>query len=800
MKLRTFYFRATLLILLLLSFFLRGYAQNGGSVTGKIVDEYKQPVPYAKLTFSGTLLSTVTDEKGYFLLKLSGGSYTVSVKALGFDLTTTTINVRPERQTKLNLQLVHAAKLIQEVAVTGVRVKTATATRTLMELQDIPQAISIVGQKDIRQQAAFDLTTITRNISGLNFTGNYSGGGSAEFFNARGFDLNETQNYRWNGMMVWNWGNMYADNIEQVEFLKGPTSILYGDVAPGGVLNMVTKKPLAEFAVEVSFKTGSWGLARPSLDITGPLTSSANLRYRLNTSFEYQGSFRDFVVSRKLFAAPALAWDITPKLSINAEATFNHSSNTDDAGLVSPDGSIAGLHRLSPSLYLGEPSRRYLYSNQNYMVTANYQINKSWRLKLAGFYANSTNRPFGIWFDQPDSAGNFGRNAYGFYQIAHNGTATVEVNGTFYTGGAKHHLLAGFEYQSTRHRYTNLGELSRLDTSNINRPVINHITPDPPSSPLQPLVSIIERRGLFLQDQVEMLKEHLQLLLGIRMGSTRQGEHYFQDQLGGNAYAGYTDNIISKMIYTPRVGIVYKLREQTSVYVSWAKGYEINSPDVFAQNFRDYMTPPATISEQVEFGAKTSLLQNRLGLTLSLFEINKHNPYGFVYLNPDHPDYDLYNVYYEGHHRSRGIELEANGYLTKELSLTAAAAYTITRVINDPGYPTGNSLPNASKYTANAWFNYSPQNIFKGWFIGAGAFYKDKFFSTIANNPILQVPANYTLDAATGYHYKSIGVQLNVRNITNRVSYLNPWQFNLFDVQPLRQFILTLTYRFGKAR
>ena len=191
-------------------------------------------------------------------------------------------------------------------------------------------------------------------------------------------------------------------------------------------------------------------------------------------------------------------------------------------------------------------------------------------------------------------------------------------------------------------------------------------------------------------------------------------------------------------------------------------------------------------------------MQNRLGLTLSIFEINKHNPYGYVYLDPVHPDYDQYNIYYEGHHRSRGIELEANGYVTPELSLTAAAAYTETRVMDDPGYPTGNVLPNAPKYIANVWLNYAPEKLLKGLTFGSGIFYKDKFFSSIANNPLLQIPAGYTLDVAAGYTRKSVGIQLNVRNLTNRVSYLNPWQFNLFDVQPLRQFILTLTYRIGK--
>ncbi len=202
---------------------------------------------------------------------------------------------------------------LQDVTITGIKVKTATATKTLLKVQDIPQAISVIGQKEMREQAAFDLTTIARNISGLNFTGSYSGTGSSQFFNARGFDLNDAQNYRWNGMMIWNWGNNYEDNIERVEFLKGPTSILYGDVTPGGVLNFVTKKPQHEFMANVNLKTGSWGLIRPSFDVTGPLNAKRTLRYRLNSTFQYSNSFRDQVSMRKEFISPSIAWDITPK-------------------------------------------------------------------------------------------------------------------------------------------------------------------------------------------------------------------------------------------------------------------------------------------------------------------------------------------------------------------------------------------------------------------------------------------------------------------------------------------------------
>jgi len=787
---------AILCILILLSNIL--YAQNPkGILSGQVLDADGLPIPFALIALKDLNLVTNTDEQGNYLIKSEAGRHQLSASIIGYYPINAPVVITGGKNTYFSFRMLENPVTIKEIAVSTVRAKSATATRTLIEVKDIPQSIAVVGQKLINQQAAYDLTTIVRNISGVTFTGNYSGAGSAQFFNARGFDLNDSQNYRWNGMMIWNWGNNYADNIEQVEFLKGPASILFGDVAPGGVFNFVTKKPLADFSGRVQLKTGSWGLARTSVDLTGPLTKNRNLRFRLNASLERSNSFRDFVKSDRRFIAPALSWQITSKLSISAESVIRASTATDDAGLVSPDGTIGGLRQLSPSLYLGEPTLKYHIKDQSHLLALDYELSKTWRIAAKVFFARTINRPFGIWFDQPGQNGDFVRRIYGFNQKANNGTASVGGYGTFYTGSVKHQVLVGADYQTTRYRYTNGGELILLDTSNIFHPI--HATAgieEPSKSPLRPYVCIIERTGLYFQDQLMLLNGKLQVLLGVRAGITRQGNHYFQRDLTGTDYEGYQDDIISKNMLTPRAGFVFKPKSWLSLYASYSKGYEINSPDIFAKNYKEYAVPPATISSQIEAGAKMDLLSKKLGITLSLFQINKHNPYGYVYLDPINPDYDKYNVYYKGHHRSEGIEIDADGMLLPTLSLTAGASFTRTRVIFDPGYPEGNLLPNAPKVAANIWLNYHPAKWLKGLSLGSGLFYKGRFFSGIANNPDLRIPKSYTWDISLGYQFKNYELQVNAMNLTNQVSYLNPWQFNLFDVKPLRQFVITLNYRF----
>jgi iron complex outermembrane receptor protein len=329
-------------------------------------------------------------------------------------------------------------------------------------------------------------------------------------------------------------------------------------------------------------------------------------------------------------------------------------------------------------------------------------------------------------------------------------------------------VLIGAEYQETNFRYTNEGNLSEFDVNNINNPVYG-VTPvvEPTNDVYLPFISKIRRYGVYFQDQLMLMQEKLHVLIGFRYGNTQQGNDYLENELAGTDYEGYKDDLVDKNVFSPRIGLVYKPVNWASIYGSYSQGFEINPPDLFALNYAEFSTPPATISSQVEFGTKANLFKEKLGLTLSIFQIDKKNPYGFVYLDPENPNFDEYNVYYDGHHRSQGIEIDIDGKIIPQLSLTMGAAYTKTKVM-------------------------------KGLSVGFGAFFKDKFFSGINNNKDLEIPASYTLDAAVGYKYKQFGVQVNVSNFTNQVNYSNPWIFNLFEVRPLRRTVVTLTYKLDK--
>ena len=177
--------------------FLSSNAQNlKGTITGSVQDKNGLPLSYVYVLLDGTTFGTVTNEQGNFILKAPIGNYTLMTKYIGYQEINLTMTINESNNPEIKVVLQEVNNELRTIEVTGVKVKSASATRTVMELLNVPQAVVVLGQKTIDQQGAFDLTTIVRNMSGVNFNGNYSGAGSYQFFNARGFDLSNSQNYR----------------------------------------------------------------------------------------------------------------------------------------------------------------------------------------------------------------------------------------------------------------------------------------------------------------------------------------------------------------------------------------------------------------------------------------------------------------------------------------------------------------------------------------------------------------------------------------------------------------------------
>lgn len=164
------------------------------------------------------------------------------------------------------------SRLLKELMVYGQKRQIASITKTPTPLIDLPISVQLIDRKLIEQQQITDVRDAIKNVSGITVTGTYGDGYA--MFNGRGFSMNFNSNFRWNGILMQTNGRLYGDNIERIEILKGPASIQYGDVAPGAVMNFVSKKPLDYDYRRFELKVGEYGFFRPTLDLSGALTPS----------------------------------------------------------------------------------------------------------------------------------------------------------------------------------------------------------------------------------------------------------------------------------------------------------------------------------------------------------------------------------------------------------------------------------------------------------------------------------------------------------------------------------------------
>ena len=200
-----------------------------------------------------------------------------------------------------------------------IRPNSSTATKTNTPVMETPFSVQSLPRQILQDQQAIRLDSVLQNVSGVTHMPTNQGG--SDGYLIRGFSSDTT--YR-NGVFMPNslgGGTVKREmaNIEEVQVLKGPGSIMFGRADPGGIINTVTKQPLATPYYSLQQQAGSFDFYRTTVDATGPLMKDDRLLYRLNLSYENAGSFRDFVNNRSVFVAPVVRFNISPQTQITAE-------------------------------------------------------------------------------------------------------------------------------------------------------------------------------------------------------------------------------------------------------------------------------------------------------------------------------------------------------------------------------------------------------------------------------------------------------------------------------------------------
>ncbi len=627
-------------------------------------------------------------------------------------------------------------------------VSSVTGTNT--PIIETPFAVQVIPQAIIRDRQSRTVKDALSTVSGVIYNGDVQSR-SGETYSIRGFS--GVASLR-DGFRQFGTGEGQTQpvteiaNLEQIEVLKGPSSILYGAIEPGGLINLVSKKPLATPFYEVEVQGGSRGLISPRFDVSGPLTADGKILYRVNGLYKSSNSVRNLIQSdQKTFIAPTIAWKVGDKTDLNISAEYIDSNRPADFGLPAVGTSVANVPR---DRIISEPSDRVTNQSLNIGYGLDHQFSDNWKLRNAFRYAsnqyafNVVALPLGF-----DPATNTVNRSFAT-QEAQTKDYTFQTNltGEFATGDIKHKLLVGADYVRREGRlFSSLGAATTLDLFN---PVFGAVKPNKADLPgFGGSTTSGNSFGIFVQDQVDIVK-NLKLLAGVRYDTLSQNT----TNLPGVAIEPGSTSLTASAL-TPRIGLLYQFNKQLSAYGSYSQSFTPNPGTA-----RSGAAFEPQRGKGYEFGVKSDLIDGKLFATLAYFDISKQN------VPVTDPAFPLFSIL-SGEQRSRGIEFDITGEPAPGLKLVASYAYTDAKVAADSD-PTlvGKKLFGVPEHAASFWATYElQQGEMKGLGFGAGLNFKGDRQGDLENT--FRLGSYLTADAAIFYKKDDWRFALNFKNIAD---------------------------------
>ncbi|SFQ51709.1 TonB-dependent receptor [Hymenobacter arizonensis] len=788
-----------------------------GRIDGRITNQAGQGVEGVTVVEQTGRFSALTGADGRFALdQLPQGEYTLITRSLAHQEQRRTVSLSAEAPTlTVDFALRPSTNALQEVEVLGRKETTYKSnysfvgTKTASALIDVPQSISTVTKELMEDRQALRLTDVIKNVAGVTQYSHY------DDLTIRGFRNGYESGFRLlNGLRSgFSYGNSFTQapltvNLERVEILKGPGAALYGDINPGGTVNMVTKKPLDVARQALTFSTGSFNTMRATADLTGPLNEQRNVLYRFNAGFEKSNTFRAVNDTRSLMVAPTVTFLPTDKTSLNAELVFTHIDGYLDRGLVIRGGDLFALPR---SFTLSQPSDYFRTTTYYFNASLNHKFTDwlSFNASYLDFTYNeslSEHRTLNSYADAPANTvmnlRYFDRRAE---EYTKNLAAYFALNRS--TGTIDHKVVVGVDYirfntdpQSTmfeaRQKLVN-GVATPL-TMDLKKPLYE--IQDPTKYIRRPLPqfftdyinSIYHTTGLYVQDQIAVTSR-LGLLLGARY-------ELFADE---RDYGDGSTNIVQRQLL-PRAGLTYALRDNLNYFASYSAGFRPLKPEYirFPERYGRATAFSPETSYQMETGFKGEFFDKVLFATVAAYQIVKRNQL----VSTGSLTADGAPVYRQnGEALSRGAELELVGNLLTNLSLNATYAFNNTEVLQaDLAAENGQPLANAPRHSAGLWTKYTfltPALRGLGVAVGGNHVARRRMENQVVNTTNGELywaywPRYTVLDAALFYTVNKFNFHLNVNNVLDKYYFVGGYDFFRASPGAPRNYMATLGYSF----
>jgi len=621
-----------------------------------------------------------------------------------------------------------------------VAVDATSATKTTTPIFETPSSVTVVDQSLIRSQQPKDVPEALRNVAGFN-----------ESTSRRGFDdliirgFYSASNSYLDGLKL---SSTYVKNevtgAERIEVLKGPASILYGQAAPGGIVNVVSKRPQERNHYDLDLTLGSDSYYEPRFDIGGPANDSRTVLWRLNGVYRSRDDFTDFVEEERFYLAPALTWKVGPSTDLTFLLNTTHDTWVRNAGLPArgtvqpnPNGEI------DLSLFTGVPNSDRTYLTQyKFGMSGEHRFNEDWKLRSNWRYQ----------YMDVSQIATFSAGLQADLRSLNRRTLKTEITqkefqidthleGKIETGFLTQTALLGVDYLGVWGDQVNRGGV--LPAIDVFNPSYNttantaNVTLDNDNTSSQV--------GVYIQDSLKFW-DRLTILLGLRRDAASSST---ERRLPGGTTTEQDDSAL-----TGRAGILYEVADGVAPYFSYTQSFE---PVIGTNNAGEAFEPLR--GEQFEFGVKTEFLDQRWKTTLAFYQLEQENA---LTTDPADPS----NSVQVGRQQSEGIELESAFQIGQGWNFWLAYAFQDSEIVEDNDSPVGNELSEVPHHSGSLWTTYEIQEgRLRGLGAGIGGRYVGERFADLNNS--IELPDYAVMDMSLFYRTGPFRAQLNFKNVTD---------------------------------
>ena len=663
---------------------------------------------------------------------------------------------------------------------------TSSVMRSSALLQEIPQTVNVIPAQVIRDQAPRNLDDALANVSGI--TQGNTLGSTQDSVMTRGFGDNRNGSIMRDGMPVVQGRGLNA-SVERIEVLKGPASLLYGIQDPGGVVNMVSKKPELEQYNALTLRGSTYGEGKNGsgggLDSTGAL-GDTGLAYRMILDHEDEDYWRNYGTHRETLVAPSLAWFGESTTLLFAYEHREFLTPFDRGTVIDPrDNHPLDISR---ERRLDEPFNNMEGRSDLYHFEADHALNDDWNAHFGYSWNRETYDASQVRITAIDTdAGTLTRSMDGTQNaISTDRFTTASLEGKVKVAGMQHDLVFGIDDEYRKIYREDLIRQKSLSTFSYTNPVYGREVAGTTVSPADSAqTDKLRSDSVFVQDSIHLTDRWI-LVAGARF------QEYDQYAGKGVPFQANTDSNGQKWV--PRAGLVYRYTDELSFYGSYTESFKPNStiaPLSGSSTVLDGSIAPEE-AKSWEVGAKLDI-PGRVTGNVALFDIKKRN---VLVANSEGP-VTLYSA--AGEVRSRGLEVDLTGQLSDRWSMIGSYAYTDAEVTQDPTYK-GKKLQNVAKNTGSLSAVYDFGTVIGGdqLRVGAGARYVGERAGNAVND--FDLPSYTVADAFASYDTRVEGqkvkFQLNVKNLFDRTYYTSAASRFFVSMGDARQVTLSSTLEF----